>query len=103
MCRAEETNLLILSFQRPSILDNDESFTARIERLERENNQQRAELGRLQHKVTKVSDISEGWKMKCMQPEKDLLREHSVVCSLGEASSDLQRHVQEAVQLSRQR
>ncbi|GLA56207.1 hypothetical protein AnigIFM63604_005667 [Aspergillus niger] len=89
--------------ERPSMSNNDESFTARIERLVRENNQQRAELDRLQDKVTEVSDISEGWKMKCMQLEKDLLREQGIVCSLEEALSDLQRHVHEAVQSARQR
>ncbi|OJZ81138.1 hypothetical protein ASPFODRAFT_381834 [Aspergillus luchuensis CBS 106.47] len=83
--------------------DNDESFTARIERLVRENNQQRAELDRVQYRVTEISDISEGWKMRCTQLEKDLLREQGIVCSLEEALSDLQHHVHEAVQSSRQR
>ncbi|OJZ79669.1 hypothetical protein ASPFODRAFT_556059 [Aspergillus luchuensis CBS 106.47] len=83
--------------------DNDESFTARIERLVRENNQQRAELDRVQYRVTEISDISEGWKMRCTQLEKDLLREQGIECSLEEALSDLQRHVHEAVQSSRQR
>ncbi|OJZ80112.1 hypothetical protein ASPFODRAFT_53999 [Aspergillus luchuensis CBS 106.47] len=64
---------------------------------------ERTELDRLQHKVTEVTDISEGWKMRCTQLEKDLLREQSIVCSLEEALSDLQRHVHEAVQSSRQR
>ncbi|GKZ75119.1 hypothetical protein AnigIFM60653_002841 [Aspergillus niger] len=89
--------------ERPSMSDNDELFTARIERLVRENNQQREELDRLQHKVTEVTDISEGWKMRCTQLEKDLLREQGIVCSLEEVLSDLQRHVHEAVQSSRQR
>ncbi|CAK44767.1 hypothetical protein An04g07860 [Aspergillus niger] len=80
-----EANPLILPFQRPSISDTDESFTARIERLVRENNQQREELDRLQHKVTEVTDISEGWKMRCTQLGKDLLWEQGIVCSLEEA------------------
>ncbi|OJZ88808.1 hypothetical protein ASPFODRAFT_44543 [Aspergillus luchuensis CBS 106.47] len=89
--------------ERPSTSENHESITARIERLVRENNQQRAELDRLQRMVTEVTDISEGWKMRCTQLEKDLRREQSIVCSLEEALSSLQRHVHEAVQSSRQR
>ncbi|RDH26236.1 hypothetical protein BDQ94DRAFT_155822 [Aspergillus welwitschiae] len=41
--------------------------------------------------------------MRCTQLRKDLLREQGIVCSLEEASSNLQRHVHEAVQSSRQR
>ncbi|OJZ79574.1 hypothetical protein ASPFODRAFT_55001 [Aspergillus luchuensis CBS 106.47] len=92
-----------LGSKRPLVSGDDESFTARIERLVRQNNQLRAEVDRLQHKVTEVTDISEGWKMRCTQLDKDLLREQGIVCSLEEELSDLQRHVHEAVQSSRQR
>ncbi|KAH1914114.1 hypothetical protein KXW44_005069 [Aspergillus fumigatus] len=95
------------SREADEVLDSDlspdfgegDSFTAIIERLKRENGQLREEIGQLRDQIEKISRASQGWEMKNMQLERDIIRERSLIHELTEELSNVRSGVGKAVRL----
>lgn len=75
----------------------DGSFTAAIQRLERENNQLRDEIGSIQHHIERTSYASHTWETRCGQLERDNLQQRSSIEELQSELNGARGSISEAI------
>ncbi|GIJ89516.1 hypothetical protein Asppvi_008458 [Aspergillus pseudoviridinutans] len=85
--------------QLSSVSGEEDSFTATIERLRRENQQLQGEIGHLRDHIEKISQVSRDWEMRTWQLERDIMREQSLIRELKEELSNVRSGVGNAIRL----